>query len=255
MQELILLTKYYDPLLVIASIIVACAGSYASLEMNQRLARNNEFKWSILLIASCTMGLSIWAMHFIGMASFSIPIEITYHWGLTFLSIVPAIFSAFIAFFTLYRFKPKPLLLLIAGLVMGGGITSMHYIGMSAIQFPGILSYRDMPLLLSIVIAVAVSFVALYLFRVLQKINTGWVTVPVAIVMGLAISGMHYTGMVASEFCLPIANQDLLGSSPVRSREFLGTISGVIVGAAIIVLIVYLQSERRFFNGYCTEMD
>lgn len=83
---------------MIASIIVACAGSYASLEMNQRLARNNEFKWSIFLIALCTMGLSIWAMHFIGMASFSIPIDITYHWGLTFLSIVPAIFWQLLPF-------------------------------------------------------------------------------------------------------------------------------------------------------------
>lgn len=248
MENFFILTKYYDPFLVLASIFIAIAGSYASIELNSKLARTVQSPISLLFFASVIMGLSIWSMHFIGMAAFSVPIVLNYDWGMTLLSVLPPIAAAGIAFLTLYRSRGKVWQVLLAGFTMGIGIASMHYLGMAAIEYPGIIQYEKRLFILSVIIAIVVSFVALYLFKVLQKVQTKWITIPVAIVMGIAISGMHYTGMASSEFCLPVSSKGLLGKDPIRSREFLGFIIAIIFIGATLVITGSNHTEKKFLQ-------
>ena len=102
MNEWITLTKHYEETLVILSVIVAIVGSYASLELNRRLAKAVSLKKRALFVSSLTMGLSIWGMHFVGMGAFELAVPVKYDWVLMFLSIVPAVTAAWIAFYLLY---------------------------------------------------------------------------------------------------------------------------------------------------------
>jgi NO-binding membrane sensor protein with MHYT domain len=136
------------------------------------------------------MGGGIWSMHFVGMLAFSLPgIEISYDPFLTLLSLVIPIVVAAAAFAVVGR---RPQALLASGFAMGLGISSMHYTGMAAMRMAAFMEYDPRWVVVSIVIAISASVVALWLaFRntsAVQRLFAGFV-------MGLAISGMHYAAM------------------------------------------------------------
>ena len=140
-------------------------------------------------------------MHFVGMLAFHLHATVKYDVPLTLLSMVASVFSSFIAF---YITMPKNIVgyrLAIGGFIMGSGIVTMHYVGMEAMIMPVDITY-DRPIwLLSAVIALVASYAALFLFLRFRSQNTSsWVKWAASIVMGIAICGMHYTGMRAARF-------------------------------------------------------
>jgi NO-binding membrane sensor protein with MHYT domain/two-component sensor histidine kinase len=191
-------TGTHDPYLVALSILVASVAAYTALDLGghveaaPRLARR---AW--LAAAAITMGGGIWSMHFVAMLAFSMPIPMSYDIGLTALSLVVAILVTGGGFYVISRQRASPLHLVLSGIFMGLGIVAMHYIGMAAMRGHAELSYDRLFVALSVVIAIGASTAALWLaFRTTdlgQKLIA-------ALVMGLAISGMHYTGMRAATF-------------------------------------------------------
>jgi NO-binding membrane sensor protein with MHYT domain len=149
------------------------------------------------------MGTGIWSMHFIGMLAFKLPVPMSYSVEITLFSMVIAILVSGFALFTINRHTLTVRRLLISGVLMGIGIASMHYTGMAAMQMsPGI---RWDPLLYaaSIAIAMAASVVALWIAFHLRSDMVWNVLLKrfgAALVMGVAIVGMHYTGMAAANF-------------------------------------------------------
>src|SRR6202023_1522691 len=129
--------------------------------------------------------------------AFIMPIPMSYDIGLTALSLVVAIFVTGVGFYVISRHSASPLRLVLSGIFMGLGIAAMHYTGMAAMRGHAELSYDRLFVALSLVIAIGASTAALWLaFR-----NTDlWQKLAAAVVMGLAISGMHYTGMRAAIF-------------------------------------------------------
>jgi NO-binding membrane sensor protein with MHYT domain len=191
-------TGTHDPYLVALSILVAAVASYTALDLggNVRAARRLARRaW--LAAAAITMGGGIWSMHFVAMLAFIMPIPMSYDIGLTVLSLVVAILVTGGGFYVISRESASPLHLLLSGIVMGLGIVAMHYIGMTAMQGHAELSYDRLFVALSVVIAIGAATTALWLaFRTPDL----WQKLIAALVMGLAISGMHYTGMRAAIF-------------------------------------------------------
>ena len=191
-------TGTYDPYLVALSILVASFASYTALDLGGRVALAEGLTHRIWLAAAAlTMGGGIWSMHFVAMLAFMLPMPMSYDVGLTVLSLVLAILVTGGGFYVISRPGASPLRLVLSGIFMGLGIVAMHYTGMAAMRGHVELSYDRLLVALSVIIAIGASTAALWL--AFRTTDPGQKLVA-AIVMGLAISGMHYTGMRAAIF-------------------------------------------------------
>jgi NO-binding membrane sensor protein with MHYT domain len=191
-------TGTYDPFLVALSILVAAFASYTALDLGGRIAAARGLARPVwLATAAITMGGGIWSMHFIAMLAFIMPTPMSYDIGLTTLSFVVAVFVTGGGFFVISRHSGSRLRLILSGVFMGLGIAAMHYTGMAAMREHVDLSYDGRFVALSLIIAIGASTAALWLaFRTTdlgQKLIA-------AVVMGVAISGMHYTAMGGTTF-------------------------------------------------------
>src|SRR5918999_4570426 len=189
----------HDQALVALSILVASFASYTALDLGGRVrAATGLARQAWLVSAAIAMGGGIWAMHFVAMLAFVLPVSVSYDLGLTVLSFLVAVAVTGVGFYVIsMRETHAPVALLLSGLFMGLGIVAMHYTGMAAMKLPADISYRVGYVALSVVIAVLASTAALWLaFRTAALLQS----LLAAVVMGLAISGMHYTAMHAAVF-------------------------------------------------------
>ncbi|MDF3936999.1 putative bifunctional diguanylate cyclase/phosphodiesterase [Pseudomonas citronellolis] len=200
-----MLTGSYDFALVLISLFVAVLASYTALDLAGRIAKAQGYG-ALLWIGggAVAMGIGVWSMHFIGMLAFSLPIPLGYDLDLTLLSLALAVLSSGFAL-SLVGQRHLPAWQLLAGaLVMGCGIAGMHYLGMYAMLMQPGIEYDPLLFGLSLLIAGVASGAALWIaFRLRQ--NTPYVRLArggAALLMGLAIVGMHYTGMAAARFPL-----------------------------------------------------
>jgi PAS domain S-box-containing protein len=193
------LTGAHDSTLVALSILIATVASYTALDLAGRIrAATGWAARAWLATAALAMGGGIWAMHFVAMLAFSMPgMEAHYDLGLTLLSLIVPVAVTGIGFAVVNRPTSSRFALAASGLLMGIGIAAMHYTGMAAMHVPASLRYDAPWVAVSILIAVGASTIALWLaFK-----NTGLVQKLVAAgVMGMAVSGMHYTAMYAASF-------------------------------------------------------
>lgn len=193
----------YSPALVLISLCVAILASYTALDLSGRIATARgraAYLW--MGGGALAMGFGVWSMHFIGMLALSLPIELGYDLGLTLWSLLVAILSSGFALWLVSQPRLPALQLLYGALIMGAGISAMHYSGMAALRMQPGIDYDPALFGLSLVIAVAASAAALMIaFRLRQQ--TPYVRLAragAAVVMGLAIVGMHFTGMAAASF-------------------------------------------------------
>ncbi|MEA2985162.1 MAG: hypothetical protein QOD94_1416, partial [Alphaproteobacteria bacterium] len=189
----------HDHTLVALSILVASFASYTALDLGGRVRAASGFAREAWLVAAAiAMGGGIWSMHFVAMLAFIMPVAVSYDIGLTVFSFLVAVVVTGVGFYVIsMRDSNAPVVLALSGLLMGVGIVAMHYTGMAAMKLPADISYRAGYVALSVVIAVLASTAALWLaFRTAGLLQS----LMAAVVMGLAISGMHYTAMHAAVF-------------------------------------------------------
>jgi signal transduction histidine kinase/CheY-like chemotaxis protein len=200
-----MLAGHYETPLVLISIMVAIAASYAALSLAGRVSESRGravLAW--VVGGGIAMGSGIWAMHFVGMLAFRLPIPIAFDLPLTLASLLLPIGASCLALWQVNRAALGWKRLCASALVMGIGINAMHYTGMAAMRMePGIV-YDPWLFALSVVIAIAASGLALWIaFRLRRNVPHVWLPrVGAAVVMGAAIVGMHYTGMAAASFPL-----------------------------------------------------
>lgn len=188
----------YNPALVVLSIAIAVFASYTALDLGSRAriaTPNRRLAW--IGGAALAMGGGIWSMHFIGMLAFEIGMPAAYDTGLTLLSLVIAVAATGAAFAWVNRTGAGVRDILVSGPLMGLGVAGMHYTGMAAMHVPGTLAYSLPVVALSVGIAVTAATTALWLTFRQHEV---WQKIVAAIVMGVAVAGMHYTGMAAATF-------------------------------------------------------
>src|SRR5439155_4083423 len=188
----------YDYRLVALSVVIAICAAYAALDLAARTtAASGRVRIAWLSGGAIAMGLGIWSMHYVGMLAFTLPVPVLYDWPTVLLSFLAAVFASAVALFVVSRTKMGWLRALIGSAIMGGGIATMHYTGMAAMRLPAMCSYDPLLLTLSVVAAIAISLIAIWLtfrFREGRK-AAGWWKAASARVMGAAIPVSHYTGM------------------------------------------------------------
>jgi len=160
------------------------------------------YRQTAIATGAIALGIGIWSMHFIGMLAFKVPAHVHYSTGITLISILPACAAAWVALYRLVQFSIRPAELLISGVLVGSGIGAMHYTGMAAMESSLLMRYEPGLFVMSIVVAVTLATLALWLRYGLQKTTLSltqrfYIS---GIVMGIAIAGMHYTGMAAVRF-------------------------------------------------------
>ena len=195
---------------------------------------------------SATMGLGIWATHYIGMLAWDLPVAVLYDWPTVLVSLVAAVLASGVALFVVSRQRMKLLPTAIGAVLMGCGITSMHYIGMEAMRLPAMCRYSPGLVALSVILAIVISLVALWLtFRCRDEAQ---VTTPrklaSALLMGAAIPIMHYTGMAAVTFVPMAEPPNLTHAVAISSLGTLviGSVTLMILGLTVLTSLI----DRRF---------
>jgi PAS domain S-box-containing protein len=155
-----------------------------------------------LLGGAGAMGTGIWSMHYIGMLAFILPIPVAYQWPTVLLPLLAAILASAIALYVVSRQKMGASRAVVGSVLMGAGIASMHYIGMAAMRLSATCQFDPFLVVLSVVFAVSISLVALWITFHFRNVKTGIGPEKLAgaVVMGAAIPVMHYTGMAAVSF-------------------------------------------------------
>jgi diguanylate cyclase (GGDEF)-like protein/PAS domain S-box-containing protein len=202
MNTLVKIPATYDYRLVALSVIIAIFAAYTALDMAGRVTATrgvSRLKW--LIGGATAMGTGIWSMHYTGMLAFRLPMRVYYHVPTVLLSLLAAIFASFVALFIVSRPRMTTLHVVGGSLPMGAGIAAMHYTGMAAMRL-GAMHHYDMGLWwLSVALAVVISMVALWLTFHFREENKGRLfKIGTAVIMGLAIPVMHYTGMASVSY-------------------------------------------------------
>src|SRR3984893_10174884 len=234
----------YDYGEVARSVLIAIAASYAALDLTGRVtAARGRVRLAWLSGGAIAMGIGIWAMHFKGMLAFQLPVPIKYHLPTILAALLVAIFASAVAMYVASREKMGWREALNGSVIMGAGIAGLHYIAMAAMRLPAITRYSPLPVACSILLAVLFSLIALLMAFDLQE-ETRW-TVPrrlgSAIVMGLAVSAMHYTGMAAASF-IPAPLPDL---SHAVSISAVGNNAIAIVTLIVLVAAMVTSSVDK----------
>ncbi len=193
----------YSPSLVVISLCVAILASYTALDLTGRISTAKGravYLW--MAGGALAMGVGVWSMHFIGMLAFRLPIALGFDLDITALSLLIAVLSSGFALWLVSQPRLPAWQLAFGALIMGAGIASMHYTGMAAMRMTPGIDYDPTLFGASLLIAVVASGAALWIAFNLRR-NTPYVRLArggAAVVMGVAIVGMHYTGMAAARF-------------------------------------------------------
>lgn len=237
-----LLHGEYSVLLVALSLLVASLASFVAIDTAQRIWTARGLRRRVwLLMAALAMGGGIWSMHFIGMLAFMLPVDVTYDLGLTFGSVVLAVIGAAAGFAIIGR-HGSPLAVLTAGIALGLGVAAMHYSGMEAMNMRAMISYDPMLVGLSVAFAVAAATTALW---VTIRVSGFWWRILSAMIMGLAVYGMHYIGMEAAMFHAQSVSAPYYGGYQVDPY----VLAFVIAFGTITILMLQLVTtavDRRF---------
>ncbi|MBD2743389.1 MHYT domain-containing protein [Coleofasciculus sp. FACHB-1120] len=236
----------YNISLIILSFAIAVIASYTALDLAGRVQSAVEVgrvRW--LLGGAVAMGTGIWSMHFIAMLAFQLPQSVNYDVWITLFSLMCGIIASSIALWLLSRAVSIPLVIG-GGVCMGIAISGMHYTGMAAMQIQATIEYDWRLVSLSVAIAISASFAALWLaFRLQDRSLKGllWQKFGSAFLMGIAISGMHYTGMWATHFIpykvLPVE------SSSAMTQSWLAIAIGIATLFILSLALISALFDRR----------
>lgn len=199
-----MLNVSWDKWLVIISLIIAFIASFTALDTAGRVANSQGWKAKLWLVSGGTaMGIGVWAMHFIGMLAMMFPMTMHYNMLYTGGSLIMVILASIGALQQVVSQVHLSWNRLIRGAgLLGSGVVAMHYLGMAALMITPGIHWNLWLVTLSVLIAYAASGVALWLAFHLRKGENGVLIrrMQASVVMGIAISGMHYTGMAAADF-------------------------------------------------------
>lgn len=235
----------HDLILMILSFAVSVLSSLTALQLAMAIpsARTSNDRWIASGLAGFAMGGgAIWSMHFIAMLACKMSIPVTYDAGITTLSIIVAVTSCSIGLAVAGAGSLTAKRLMLAAGMMGLGVAGMHYIGMAAMIMPADTVYNMTMVLASLVVAFVASGAALWLaFNMrgpLQMLGS-------AVVMGIAVSGMHYIGMAAASFEPTEAAAVEVATFTFGGEQLGLLIFGLTVGLLAILFTTHWARQRQ----------
>jgi NO-binding membrane sensor protein with MHYT domain len=234
----------HGPLTPVLAYLMSCLGSMLGLRLTaQAHASRGGARMRWLLGAAVSIGgTGIWVMHFIAMMGFEVNgTQIKYDVPLTVASAVVAIVVVGTGLFLVSYGRGKILALLGGGLLTGLGVASMHYLGMYAMNMSAHVSYDRATVAASVVIAVVAATVALWFtLRVKRPV---WIT-GAALLMGVAVSGMHYTGMYAMRVSVDGEPGMVTGADALDFLVPLMTVISLITLTMLLMVILSPSEEE-----------
>jgi NO-binding membrane sensor protein with MHYT domain len=220
----------YGVVTPLVAYLMACLGGALGLRCTTRsLLVTHSRRPAWLALGSAAIGSGIWTMHFVAMMGFTIKeAPIHYDKPLTYASLGLAIVMVGIGIFIVGYRGATGTPLFTGGTITGLGVASMHYLGMAGVRFHGQFTYNTLTVAASVVIAVVAATAALWAAG--QVRGFAW-SVGASLVMGLAVSGMHYTGMAALGVHLDG------GSHPAEAGSAASSLAPMLIGPLAFLLI------------------
>ncbi len=201
----------YDLRAIVLSFLIAWFAAFVAIQLAGRVRSASGRRLPAWVWAGgAAFGLGIWSMHFTGMLAFRLAVPMYYDVRTTAVSLVAAVLSCVLALYVAGTRRRSFAQLMLAAAFMAMGICSMHYLGMASITFSPVATYAPFWVVASIVVALAVSLVALHLLTRFSWVGNEprfGVQVGASALMALGVCGTHYTGMAALQlgpgtFCL-----------------------------------------------------
>jgi NO-binding membrane sensor protein with MHYT domain len=225
----------HEPWLVALSLLVAFQGSYVGLHLARQIrgARNGSQR-ALITGSALTLALGIWTMHFVGMLAVQLPVAIDFLVLPTLLSFLICVLVVGFAVFAVGTGAPNRLRAGLAAIFMGGGIVSMHYLGMYALHASAHMTHDPFYVVASIGIGVGASGIALWFGFGLGANRS--ILIP-SCIMALAISAMHYTAMAGMELHLHGAVVDMPALSPGLLAIVVSVVAFVVSGLFLLTLV------------------
>lgn len=192
----------YDVWLVLLSYAVSVLGSYTALELAGHVLEEKRQAKRLIWIACAAVALGgggVWAMHFIAILAYKLPIAVNYDITLTIASLIAAVIVVQIGLYVVTGADLSIKRLGLSGLFVGLGVVAMHYTGMEAMRMAAVLEYDPLIFTLSVVVAIVVATIGLLLMVTMRKGLQRFVS---AFVIAFAVCSMHYTGMFGTT-CRP----------------------------------------------------
>ncbi|HEX7719098.1 MAG TPA: MHYT domain-containing protein, partial [Woeseiaceae bacterium] len=237
----------YDAALVLLSYLTIVIASSAALLIAWRVRDEPAGPGRVLWLAlgALTLGLGVWAMHFVAMLAMSLQSPITYDVPITVISVLPAIAAGAVCLTGAIRGTTG--WLVGSGLAMGLGIGAMHYIGMAAMRVSADMLYNPWLFVLSLVVAPSLAIASLYTVRwaIRQTVTRpGKALLLSGAIMGLAVAAMHYTGMWAASY-FPLA-RDVAGmqASGMDSTHLAMAVAGAIFTIVALAVAAVVTDYR-----------
>ncbi|MFE7751834.1 MHYT domain-containing protein [Streptomyces sp. NPDC057428] len=221
----------------VTAFVMACLGAALGLRCTTRSLRTRGVaRAGWLALGATSIGSGIWTMHFIAMLGFSVQeAPVSYDRPLTYASLAVAILMVGIGIFLVGYRGATRMALVTGGTITGLGVASMHYLGMAGMNFDGEFAYDTLTVSLSVVIAVVAATAALW---AAVSIHGFLPSLGASVVMGVAVSGMHYTGMAALVVHLhPGAAQAPPGEAPTSLLPMMVGPGCFLLLAAVVVMI------------------
>ncbi len=238
----------HDAWLVLFSIGIAIFASFMALQI-AGMARSSERgfqRQTAIITGAIALGGGIWSMHFIGMLAFDICTRVSFEPGLTLLSMLPGVAASWVALNLLARPRISWRQLVVGGVLVGVGIGSMHYSGMAAMQTSLTLHYEPWLFALSLLVAVTMAMLALWirfgLSAMRQRLSALTALLVSSVVMGLAISGMHYTGMLAARF----SGTPTAGENTITVQASFVALAVALITVTLTVFVVAANGLLRY---------
>ncbi|MBW8355550.1 MAG: EAL domain-containing protein [Pseudomonas sp.] len=257
----------HNPVLVLLAYIVACAASFATLDMAERVSHVEQathqrlWRW----VGVCCLAGGIWAMHFIAMLALEVPLEIQYDLPLTLVSLLLALIAAWLAMNTLSHIELPLWRYGVASVWIGLGICCMHYVGMAAMRSSASLYYEPMLMGLSLLVAIGGSLAALLLSRHLRD-GSGMfhqlLKYASSLVLGGAIVLMHFTGIWSMTLVLPAGSlpTSVAPNGHMQLGLTLSVITLLIIASGISAALAdkklqHKERDLRRVNALLSQLD
>src|SRR6202030_1533299 len=216
---------HYDYRIVTLSVLIGVIGGYCTIELAERVtASRNRARLYWWMGGSIAMAIGTWSMHYTGMLAFRLPFPVQYDWPTAFLSYLASLFASLVSLFVVSRREMSFTRAFIGSVFMGGGIVALHYTGMASMRTQAMHHYAPRLVALATITAIGFSLMSLWLMFFFREDILGrkWRKVGSALLLGAAISIMHYIGMASASFGSSAALPDLSHAVPISDLGILG---------------------------------